>query len=1191
MKPTLRSPFFLCVIFLNALSSHANSVWPRPTVVPLPDSVAGVSRPVISLNGTWKFTLTPPSGFWQNSVDPSAWSDIQVPGEPAMQGFAIMQNTEYPYKKTAAIPADFAGKKIFLRFDGVYSQARVWVNGTFMRSHYGGFTSWNCDITPLVTPGQNAVLTVAITDRSDDISIGSLYAKHFIGGILRNVTLFAVPQDYCTRVHVETNFDASYTNATLKVWGGMAFSGGTAAALELRLANPAGTPVSLSPSAIPLSSSVREDSISIPVAAPIKWDAEHPNLYTLTASVRSGAAVTEVFSRKIGFRKVVASGNRLLVNGAEVKLRGGCMHSMHPLLGRVSLDSLAEQDVLLYKNANVNFIRTSHYPPLEQFLAMCDKHGVYVEDEAAVCFLGQGGPTYWNDASKDTMFMEQFGEQIESHRSHPSVIIWSLGNESNWGSNFQLERSYATIEDPSRPVIFSYPTWGAPASGYDIYSNHYPAWNGALGSTGKPQLHDEFAHVPCYNLDEQKRDPGVRNFWGESIKRFWESMFAASGCLGGAIWGTIDEVFHLPGGQVVGYGEWGIFDVWRRPKPEYWLTKKTYSPIRIANAPLPYPGTGSPVPISIKNWFDHTNLNEVRIEWTLSGSAANSGTLMGPSLAPHANGTLLITTGTYALGDKLHITFIAPDSITVDEFDLTFGQPQIVFPAPGGSSPAVSETASSYTVQGTNFSVTFSKITGLISEATAGGAPLITGGPLLNLAPIDPGTWSLASINVTRGTTWTTAVIAGSYGSLQCTFIVRIDGNGLMRTVYSTTGAITGNSEAGIIFEVPSTVDTISWQRRGLWDFYPADHIGRIAGSTPRLSASAQNQQYRQAPSWPWGSDSKNYFLYSNTDQGNRGTNDFRSTKENIYAARALLTGSTWGVRVESDGNDALRMEKGSISSPGMVDDRSASITYTGTWLQYADAGDWAGTELYNNTAGASAEYTFTGTSIAWISVKNNNMGIADVYIDNVLAQQDIDCYSSSGKIYQQTLFSRSSLTNATHTIRVVVKGTRNASSSNTYIVIDAFSTQDGSGSSPWKMIVNNQWYYPLLDWGNYEGSLAMGSPYTDSVSVRLLPRDSLQVATGRDQAASARQSIAPFVKSGRSLVLLTAGSLRFFIPAKASVRLELYGLDGKRIMVKRFGVLGAGYHAYTVSAADRASLAKSVYLYRFAFDPVVRSF
>ena len=412
-----------------------------------------------------------------------------------------------------------------------------------------------------------------------------------------------------------------------------------------------------------------------------------------------------------------------------------------------------------------------------------------------------------------------------------------------------------------------------------------------------------------------------------------------------------------------------------------------------------------------------------------------------------------------------------------------------------------------------------------------------------------------------------------------------------MRTVYSTTGAITGNSEAGIIFEVPSTVDTISWQRRGLWDFYPADHIGRIAGSTPRLSASAQNQQYRQAPSWPWGSDSKNYFLYSNTDQGNRGTNDFRSTKENIYAARALLTGSTWGVRVESDGNDALRMEKGSISSPGMVDDRSASITYTGTWLQYADAGDWAGTELYNNTAGASAEYTFTGTSIAWISVKNNNMGIADVYIDNVLAQQDIDCYSSSGKIYQQTLFSRSSLTNAIHTIRVVVKGTRNASSSNTYIVIDAFSTQDGSGSSPWKMIVNNQWYYPLLDWGNYEGSLAMGSPYTDSVSVRLLPRDSLQVATGRDQAASARQSIAPFVKSGRSLVLLTAGSLRFFIPAKASVRLELYGLDGKRIMVKRFGVLGAGYHAYTVSAADRASLAKSVYLYRFAFDPVVRSF
>ena len=1156
---------FAAAVFAAVTNLEANTVWPRPMIVPLPDSVSGVSKPVISLNGTWKFTLTPPANFWLNSVDPGAWSNIEVPGEPAVQGFSIYQNVEYPYKRTVGIPADYAGKKIFLRFDGVYSKARVWVNGTFVRSHYGGFTSWNCDITSLVTPGQNAVLTVSIIDLSDDISFGSQYAKHYIGGILRNVKLVAVSQDYATRLHINTDFDATYVNATLKVWAGMAFTSGTIGGVDLGLVDPSGNPVTLTPSSISLSSAKTEDSISIPVTAPVKWDAEHPSLYTITYTVKSGTTVVEKVSRKIGFRKIVISGNKVLLNGMEVKFRGGCMHSIHPLLGRVSLDSLAEQDVLLYKNANVNFIRTSHYPPLEKLLDMCDKHGIYVEDEAAVCFLGTyGGPAYSSNVSKDTMFMEQFGEQIESHRSHPSVVIWSLGNESSWGSNFQLERDYVNIEDPSRPVICSYP---GPATGYDISSSHYPAWNGSLGSTSKPQLHDEFAHVPCYDLDEQKHDPGVRNFWGESIKRFWESMFPASGCLGGAIWGTIDEVFHLPGGPVVGYGEWGIFDTWRRPKPEYWLTKKAYSPIRIANAPLAYPGTGSPVSIAIKNWFNHTNLNEVRIDWALSGSRINSGSMAGPNLAPHATGTLSIPTGTFALGDKLHLKFITPDSVTVDEFDLTFGQP-ITFPAPGGSAPAVTETAASYTVQGTNFSVTFSKTTGLITNATAGGIALLTNGPFLNLAPVGSGTWTLTSINVTRGTTWTTAVIAGAYGALRCTFTIKIDGNGLMRTVYSTTGAVAGNTEVGITFEVPTATDTIAWQRRALWDWYPADHIGRVAGNASRLHDRAQNQQYRVAPQWPYSRDIKDYFIYSSADPGNRCTNDFRSTKENIYSAWALVTGSAWGIRVESDGNDALRMEEGSASSSGMVDDRSARVTYTGTWTQYGDAGDWAGAESYNNTANASASYTFAGTTIAWISPKGFNLGFADVFIDNVLAQADIDCHAF-GKVYQQTLFSRSNLTNASHTIKVVVKGTKNASSSNTYVVIDAFSTQDAPSNSACNMIVNNQWYYPNLGWGNYSGSLTMGSSYTDSVSIRLLPRDSLQVGVHHDDPAFTRAPTHCFAQSGQSLALSAGTRLGFHVPAASNVRLELFSLDGKRIMVKHLGKLDAGNHMYRIASAE----------------------
>ncbi|HET7213186.1 MAG TPA: hypothetical protein VFL79_06350, partial [Terriglobia bacterium] len=178
--------------------SASNPVWPRPTIIPIPEATAGVANPAISLNGTWKFTLRPPARFWENDADPSGWDDIEVPGECAMQGFQIARDTEYPFKRAVDIPADFRGRKIFLRFDGVYSYARVWVNGRHVRDHRGGFTSWDCDITPLVTPGQRAWITVGVTDEWDNISWQSNYAKHYIGGILRDVRLFAVPAGHLT---------------------------------------------------------------------------------------------------------------------------------------------------------------------------------------------------------------------------------------------------------------------------------------------------------------------------------------------------------------------------------------------------------------------------------------------------------------------------------------------------------------------------------------------------------------------------------------------------------------------------------------------------------------------------------------------------------------------------------------------------------------------------------------------------------------------------------------------------------------------------------------------------------------------------------------------------------------------------------------------------------------------------------
>ena len=173
-------------------------------IVPIPTEVAGVSPHITDLAGTWKFSLLPPLEFWSNGVNPASWSDVVVPGELTAQGHPIVRDSEYAYKRSMHIPAGAGGKKVFLRFDGVYSYARVWVNGKFVREHHGGFTSWDCDITQFVTPGQTAWLTVGVTDRADEISYASNYAKHYIGGILRGVKLLVLPADYVSRFHIET---------------------------------------------------------------------------------------------------------------------------------------------------------------------------------------------------------------------------------------------------------------------------------------------------------------------------------------------------------------------------------------------------------------------------------------------------------------------------------------------------------------------------------------------------------------------------------------------------------------------------------------------------------------------------------------------------------------------------------------------------------------------------------------------------------------------------------------------------------------------------------------------------------------------------------------------------------------------------------------------------------------------------
>ena len=905
------------------------------------DETVGIGTQLLSLNGTWKFTLTPPEDFWSGQASPAAWSDIEVPGECLMQGFKIRHNIGYPYKRSIEIPKYFAGHRILLRFDGVYSYARVWVNGRFVRDHHGGFTTWDCDITDFVSPGQSARLTVEVTDRDDEISYGSGYAHHLIGGILRDVSLLAVPQDHFSHLQVETDLDADYQDARLKLSAGILFHKGEKAEISFFLREQTGKRVRLKPSRLELTKDNPDGKLDIPVKAPLLWDAEHPNLHVLEAELRVDGKLAQRRVQKIGFREIELAAKGLLVNGRPVKLRGACRHDVHPLLGRRSTRDLDRQDALLAKEANFNFIRTSHYPPSPSFLEFCDEVGLYVEEETAVCFVGtHRSPDYHkisfsqDDPAFTDRYLGQLQEMVDRDRNHPSVIIWSIGNENQYGANLQKEFDWVKQADPTRPVMFSYP--GKVPSGTsctDIMSMHYPTSEGNLTQYGivvekfscgrTPVIFDEWAHVPCYNTSTLREDPNVRNFWGESIKEFWDRTFE-SDSVGGAIWGMIDEVFLLPDGPV-GYGPWGIVDGWRRKKPEFWHTKKAYSPVRLLATGAEDVRPGQPLHVPVHNRFDHTNLRELEVRW---GAGETSWSMPGPDVPPHSKGEIVIPARDWKAGDSVPIQFfqggrfIDEELIRVDRIEVHLPKKDTGISTQGGL--RAEEVKEGIRVSGEKFAFFIDRQTGLIKEGQLGSKTLLLGGPYPHLRRMikrpnsnqddfvetSPASWRLEKLDWWPGEQRMDVKLSGRVDGFKTRLDYSVTPDGTVTTGFEFLDIPPGTpAEIGIAYDIEDAA-WVEWQRKGLWSTYPADHIGRLHGRA--VLGSSAVIAYRQEPAGAWAADVWDWFLQGlrrPEDTTGLLSNDALSLKENFYSYVVGFEQSPGRLIAESDGRQAARLE------------------------------------------------------------------------------------------------------------------------------------------------------------------------------------------------------------------------------------------------------------------------------------------
>jgi beta-galactosidase len=880
-----------------------------PRLTPAPLAVAGLDTFRISLDGAWQFNPAPHAEFWKQP--PIGWASVQVPGEWVMQGFNVPPNGAAAYARTFTVPADWSGRRIKLRCDAVYSDAVVYVNGQQAGKHLGGFTPFELDVTPLLQPGKENHLALAVKSDSvaDVLASGNQYAAHSMGGITRKMYLLALPEVNVAGLQVSTHFDSAFRDATLHAEVSIANESPAAAdGLEasLELLGPDQRSISITPAALKLpalaAGQIFNQTVDIPVPAPAKWDNEHPNLYVLRCKLQRAGTTLQTVDRRFGFRQVEVRGNELFVNNQPIKLRGVCRHEVHPLLGRSLTPEQWRKDAELYRACNCNYIRTSHYPPAEEFIDACDELGLFVESEAGLCWVQHGANSIWTKWNyQDRRYLKIMLlanlEKMQVQRSHPSVIIWSLANESRWSPLFAEVLKQVQAFDPTRPETFHDQCWGGYNNAHSTTSigvYHYPGMNGpgACAKETRPILFGEYCHLNAYNRREQIGDPGLRDVWGLGLAKMWELMRTSPGCLGGSIWAAMDDTFFLPDGRTVGYGTWGPLDAWRRPKPEYWHVAKSYSPIHITQDAA---AGGDSIHLTVENRSYFADLSEFSFAWTL-GSQSGTATASAP---PGQSATLSIPAPANAAGKELEVRVTGPRHFMVDAYRFTIGDEKAEIPPPLRPTGTLQlhQDSGAITVTGEGFRYTFDAATGLLRQGTAAGHDLPLNGPVLTLVPLDGEgggnqilgkeptyipLWGLCTdwkaSTVTAAAQGNTVVVnvAGAYDQAAGTYEMTIDATGRISIAwkFSMRQAINPR-QLGITFSVPATCDTLSWRRKGQWSWYPEDHIGRPIGTAAAFSGHTCGLAGpRTEPSWPWSQDQNQY-----------GSNDFRSTKFNIFSA------------------------------------------------------------------------------------------------------------------------------------------------------------------------------------------------------------------------------------------------------------------------------------------------------------------
>jgi len=720
-----------------------------PRLTPKPHWVKGTEKTQIDLNGVWHFNPKAPPNTPEPGINLNGWAQIEVPGEWMMQGFTVEEGKPAAYRRRIAIPPDWQDRRLKIRFDAVFGKTQIWLNGKAVGSHMGTFTPFEVDVTEAALPGKMNMLAMEVTSESlaETLTSGKIMVGYQSGGIIRNVSAFAVPQLNIASFHVNTTFDRAYRDATIEVLLEIANEGPedvkkVTADFTLTQATVASEQVKIRPTSFKLAKSVKAGetinrTIKIPVKSPKQWNAENPNLYVLDCTLNAGGQSIENTRQRFGFRQLEIRGNQVFLNGHLIRLRGSSRQDSHPLTGRTVTKQMHRRDMELMVWANINNTYTCAFSPDEEVLKLADEMGLYMMEEPCTCWVTgvhTNGPEFYPYLLRPVL------EMIRRSRSHPSVLTWMVADESSFGANFQRVLEKVRSLDPSRPVHFA---WDPGGDIFDLGSMHYPGYIGlaAAAESKRPFIFDQYCSA-YMNVPELLTDPGIRDEWAYKFVPFWEAIWKTPSMWGAQVFNFQDDVFFMPSGEVLGCGPWGVIDYWRRPKPELWHVKKAYSPVKIKDEtePLGVPEPGEPIRIEVENRYDFTNLNELFIEWALGDE---SGTVQ-VDVSPHSTGTISIRPeNKHDKGKELSLRFYRK-GLMVDAYKLSIGQPCGVEQPVSESSGALQlfETDEEIRIEGKDFGLIFDRHTGQIRQATIQGHPVLVGGPVLMLLPEGPGVFS-----------------------------------------------------------------------------------------------------------------------------------------------------------------------------------------------------------------------------------------------------------------------------------------------------------------------------------------------------------------------------------------------------------------------------------------------------------------